>query len=45
MDVFTWIGEALLFVISLPLIAFQTFEGIQGLADAFALLSQYIHTK
>ncbi|NGQ93852.1 hypothetical protein G3578_01535 [Brevibacillus sp. SYP-B805] len=45
MHVFTWIGETLLFAISLPLIAFQTFEGIQGLADVFALLSQYIDTK
>jgi hypothetical protein len=41
----TYIGEALLFLFSLPLIAYQTLEGIHALADVFALISQYMNWK
>lgn len=40
-----YIGEALIFLISLPLFAFQTFEGFQALIDVFNQMAQSIYLK
>jgi hypothetical protein len=41
----TYIGEALLFVVSLPIFAYQTAESLYALADAFAQMSDYVNWK
>ena len=35
------IGEVLIYLVSLPIFAFQTVEGIQALVEAFASISEY----
>ncbi|GED60113.1 hypothetical protein ABE237_03045 [Brevibacillus formosus] len=40
-----YIGEALLFVVGLPIFAYQTFEGIHALADFFAQVSDFTNFK
>ncbi|MFY0544102.1 hypothetical protein [Brevibacillus sp. H7] len=40
-----YIGESLIFLVSLPLFAYQTLEGIHALADVWALISQYTQWK
>jgi hypothetical protein len=40
-----YIGEALILVVSLPIFAYQTFEGLHALADAFAQMSDYMNMK
>lgn len=39
------IGEALLFVVSLPIFAYQTVASLHGLADAFAQMSDFVNWK
>lgn len=39
------IGEALLFVVGLPIFAYTTFEGMQALADVFAQMSDFTNFK
>lgn len=41
----TIIGEGLLFLIGLPLFAFQSFEMIQAAIELFGEISQYIQHK
>ncbi len=40
-----YIGEGLIFLVSMPLFAYQTFEGIHALADVWALISEFTHWK
>ncbi|WNC15277.1 hypothetical protein [Brevibacillus brevis] len=40
-----YIGEALLFVVSLPIIAFQTAGSLHALADAFVQMSDFVNWK
>lgn len=40
-----YIGEALLFVVGLPLIAYQTMEGLHALAEVFAQMTDYMNWK
>lgn len=39
------IGDILLFAVSLPLIALQTFLGMEALMDVFAQISEYTSMK
>ncbi|MDF2682448.1 MAG: hypothetical protein K0R47_3638 [Brevibacillus sp.] len=40
-----YIGEVLLFAVSLPIFAFQTAESLHALADAFAQMSDFVNWK
>ncbi|WP_256481327.1 hypothetical protein [Brevibacillus ruminantium] len=40
-----FIGEALLYVVALPLLGYQTIEGLHALADVFAQMSDYMYWK
>ncbi|GEC91967.1 MULTISPECIES: hypothetical protein [Brevibacillus] len=40
-----YIGEALLFVVGLPIFAYQTLEGMHALADIFAQMSDFTNFK
>jgi hypothetical protein len=40
-----YIGEGLIFLVSLPLFTYQTFEGMHALADVWALISEYVQWK
>ncbi|MGZ0051051.1 hypothetical protein [Brevibacillus gelatini] len=40
-----YIGEALLFVVGLPLFAYQTGESLYALAEAFAQMSDFVNWK
>lgn len=40
-----YIGEVLLFAVSLPIFAFQTAESLHALADAFAQMSEFVNWK
>lgn len=41
----TYIGEALLYLVGLPIFAYQTVEGLHALADAFVQMSDFINWK
>ncbi|HZG13402.1 MAG TPA: hypothetical protein VE710_00115 [Candidatus Bathyarchaeia archaeon] len=40
-----WIGESLIFVVALPIFAFQTAEGLLGLIEVFGQISEYTRMK
>ncbi|WP_421617251.1 hypothetical protein ACAF76_019230 [Brevibacillus sp. TJ4] len=40
-----FIGEALLFVVALPIFAYQTVESLHGLAEVFAQMTDYMNWK
>lgn len=40
-----YIGEFLLFAVSLPILAYQTAESLHALADAFAQMSNFVNWK
>lgn len=40
-----YIGEALLFAVSLPIFAYQTAESLHALADAFVQMSDFVNWK
>ncbi|WP_289141070.1 hypothetical protein [uncultured Brevibacillus sp.] len=40
-----YIGEALLFVVGLPIFAYQTAESLHALTDAFATMSDFMNMK
>jgi hypothetical protein len=40
-----YIGEALILVVSLPIFGYLTLEGLHGLAEAFAQMSDFTNMK
>jgi hypothetical protein len=43
--IFQYIGEALIYLVGLPLFALQTFEGLQALIDVFNQIAQQVQIK
>jgi hypothetical protein len=39
------IGEGLIYLVGLPLLAFQTFEGLHALIQVFGEIAQYTNFK
>ena len=40
-----YIGEALLFLVGMPLFAYQTFESLHALAEVLAQMTDYMNWK
>ncbi|GAA4705843.1 hypothetical protein [Brevibacillus fulvus] len=40
-----YIGDLLIYLVSLPLLAFQTFEGLQAMVDVFNLIAEHSQLK
>jgi hypothetical protein len=45
MSMFNYIGDGLLFLIALPILAFQCLEMLNAVMNFFAEVSTYIHYK